>query len=83
MQAALEGSYKLGYALYAAFRSDCREKNLWKLDNTTTAQDHYTKGWEPLELSMVFNPDPSQLSLVVKNTMLCTMLALCNALCYS
>ena len=34
---------------------------VWKLDNITT-QTHLTKGWEPLELSMVFNPDPSQLS---------------------
>ena len=34
---------------------------LWKLGNITT-QPHFTKGWEPLELSMVFNPDPSQLS---------------------
>ena len=41
---------------------------VWKLDNITT-QPHFTKGWEPLELSMVFNPDPSQLSLVVKITM--------------
>ena len=40
---------------------------LWKLDNITT-QPYFDKGWEPLELSLVFNPDPSQLSLVVKIT---------------
>ena len=39
--------------------------DVWKLDNITT-QPYFTKGWEPLELSLVFNPDPSQLSLVVK-----------------
>ena len=26
-----------------------------------------SKGWEPLELSLVFNPDPSQLSLLHNN----------------
>ena len=44
-----------------------RHKKLWKLDNITI-QPYFTKGWEPLELSLVFNPDPSQLSLVVKIT---------------
>ena len=39
---------------------------IWKLDNITT-QPYFTEGWEPLELSLVFNPDPSQLSLVMKN----------------
>ena len=36
--------------------------NIWMLDNITT-QPYLTKGQEPLELLMVFNPDPSQLSL--------------------
>ena len=35
---------------------------LWKLDNITT-QPSLCKKQEPLELSMVLNPDPSQLSL--------------------
>ena len=36
--------------------------SVYELDNITT-QPNLNKGQEPLELSMVFNPDPSQLSL--------------------
>ena len=40
--------------------------DVWKLNNITSRPITNYKGWEPLEFSMVFNPDPSQLSLLKK-----------------
>ena len=48
-------------------------KKYWLIYESWTTlllNPYFTKGWEPLQLSMVFNPDPSQLSLILSKSYL-------------